>query len=244
MTTPEQEAGPQPSAEAAQAAEQQRLGALRQAFSPEKRSFFGKYKDTGNRVYEFEVGLVCQLAGHAPVAFRFDQIVRALQNSSRHYVNGAYSHTAFDFLLVRADEATIRFGGEYRQQELAGALGRALAGKQRRWDPRLHAFGRAVCEYVSRARLPEALEALARGESLTFGGIVISTVGVQSKDGVMPWSSIRSVEIKDGTVRIRQEGKSRSQAGAPVGNIPNLPLLMTLVEGLRQGTLPQSASPQ
>jgi len=57
---------------------------------------------------------------------------------------------------------------------------------------------------------------------------------VQDETGVVPWSSIRAVEVKDGVVLIRQEGKSLPLSRAEVGTVPNLPLFMTLVEGLLQ----------
>ncbi len=236
MTTLPQE--PQISSEAAQAAQQHNLGALRAELVPAKRSmsFFGdKYKDMGDRVYEFEAGLVCQPAGQPPVAFRFDQITSVLQSSIRHYVNGIYTHTTFYYLLIYEGGATMRFGGEYREEALVPGWAKKLPGVTKHLgDALLPALGRAVCDYVSRARLPGALEALARGESLPFGDITVSAEGVQGETGVIPWSSIRAVEVKDGSVRIRPEGRSRPLSSAPVGTVPNLPLFMTLVERLRR----------
>lgn len=183
MTTPPQE--PQISSEAAQAAQQHNLGALRAALSPQKwtLSIFGdKYKDTDHRAYEFEAGLVSQPAGRPPVAFRFDQITSGLESYTRHYINGIYQQTFYSYLLICADSATMRFDGEYREEALIPGLAKKIPGVMKRvGNARLPTLGKAVCDYVPRARLPGALEALARGESLAFGRITVSAEGCRTR---------------------------------------------------------------
>jgi hypothetical protein len=241
MTLPGQEPRPHVSAEVERAAQEQDLGMLLEAFSAYKKGHLtGKYRETGDRVYRFEAGLVNHPRGQAPAAFRFDQITIVVQFSLRVF-SGGYQGTAFRYQMTRSDGAVSAFAGEYSEK----GLGSRFINKEnprRAGDPRLPAFGQEVCEIVSRALLPGAVEALARGESLKFGNFVISTAGVQGANGVMPWPSIQSVEVKEGTLRICQEGHRRPQASVPTYAIPNLPLFLTLARSLQEGA--PAASPR
>ncbi|WP_225850287.1 DUF6585 family protein [Streptomyces sp. HPF1205] len=224
------ESGPSP--EVARVAADHDLGPLRDSYAVKRVTFFtSRYR--GDRIHCFESGFVRHDVGSAPVGFRWDRIARAYQNLTHHYTDlRRYIKTSFSFRMVRDDGTSTEFVGSYRDPALwKGA------------DPRdeglrLAAFGRQACEQVSRALLPGAVAALARGVDLDFAGMVINTVGVRRDDSLVPWSSIAEVRVDDGQVTIKKAGTRRSLASKSVSGIPNFPLFLTLVDQLRHGGLP------
>jgi molecular chaperone DnaK len=230
--------GAQPSPEAARAAQEQNLGALRQAFTIPVRFVFKK--DEELRVFEFEHGLVQEPAGSPPLTFRWDQIATVRQYSVVSYKStGSYQWTSFTYTFTRGDGASVEIKGTF--QDPARAPWRKQRALQR--DPhhvtqRKYAeLGQAAARRVAEAQLPAAQAALARGEEVTFGDIAISATGVRTaRRDTVPWAEITEVTVQKGIVSIRRAGKFWPLSGQGVSKIPNFVLFMALAEALRKSS--------
>jgi hypothetical protein len=219
----------------AQAAGRGELGQLRQAFMLlTKVRLFGKPREEEKfRVYEYEDGLVREGGNMPLVVFRWDQVRTVFQSSTAHFENGRYKGTTFAYKLTRNDGAEFSIDGRFMDPRRAGrAAAAARPNQHQRWAD----FGEAVTRYVAGQQLLDAQATLTIGQQLAFGDIVISMQGVHTqKFGVVPWSQIKDVQVRSGTVQIRKEGKFLSLSSRPVGRIPNFVLFMVLVDALRKG---------
>ncbi|GAA4633887.1 hypothetical protein GCM10023196_073230 [Actinoallomurus vinaceus] len=215
--------------EAERVAQEHHLGKLREIFAIQA----GLSRKKVNRVYEFEAGLVRQNHGKAPEAFRWDQLATVHERVTNRYNNGTYDATYFTYTLTLANGASTKLDGFYRDPKLHRNPGFAISANPR---GRQYAdLGRAVANYVTRAKLPGALESLERGESLTFGDVTIDRNGVRRGRHAAPWVSIQEVKVEKGWITIKQEGKFRPLHKQEVAGIPNFSLFITLVEKLREG---------
>lgn len=219
--------------DAAQAAGRGELGGLRQSFLLlTKVRLFGKPReDEKFRVYEFEHGLVRDGGGMPLVVFRWDRVRTVLQNSTAHFENGRYKGTTFAYRLTRDDGAEFSIDGRFMDPRRIPRAAAAAVNQHRRWAE----FGEAVTRYVAARQLLDAQATLTIGQQLAFGDIAISMQGVYThKFGVVPWSQIKDVQVRNGTVQIKKEGKFLSLSSRPVGRIPNFVLFMVLVDALRK----------
>jgi hypothetical protein len=214
-----------------QAAGRNELGQLRQSFLLlTKVRLFGKPREEEKfRVYEYEHGLVREGGGMPLVVFRWDQVRTVLQHSTAHFENGRYKGTTFSYQLTRSDGAQFAIDGRYMDPRRARVSG--PANQHRRWAE----FGEAATRHVATRQLLDAQATLTIGQQLAFGDIVISNQGVHTqKYGIVPWSQIKDVQVRNGTVQIKKEGKFLSLSSRPVGRIPNFVLFMVLVDALRK----------
>ncbi|GAB0108674.1 hypothetical protein JMUB6875_77100 [Nocardia sp. JMUB6875] len=78
----------------------------------------------------------------------------------------------------------------------------------------------------------EALAALARGESLTFGVLTLDATGLRSPKGDLTWSEVESVKVDQGAIVISKREKWWPLA-FPVTKVPHAVLVVALSEHLR-----------
>jgi hypothetical protein len=196
------------------------------------RLFKSDFVGTGNWFYEFEAGLVRRRAGATPEVFRWDQTTTVMYSTTHVHYNRVYQRTDFRYELTRSDGRVLRIDDHYLDPALS------KRGSPTTWKYRLAMLGQAAARQVAQAQLPGALAALQRGQSLTFGDIVINMSGIASKQNATPWSSIRAVEVNKGIVRIRKEGKFLPLPKRPVSKIPNVLLFVALADTLRDSAQP------
>lgn len=215
---------------AGSAAQQAGLGRPGQAFANTKLGFGWKEKDTGQLVYEFAGGLVSQQVGGRSEVFPWARITQVTRIGRHETKNGRYACTQFNYKVTRDDGAVMELKGSYVSPN------RSSRADPESYGARFNKFGDFVAQRVSSMKLPGARGALARGETLTFGLIKINADGVVFKSGVVAWSQIREVQLRDGDLRIFQIDKRLALTGGPVSTIPNLPLFLTLVDEARMKT--------
>lgn len=203
------------------------LGSWRDAIPIIKQRPFAAARILGY-LYEFDHGFIWQPADAEPQIFRWDQVATVNWFASRRYVNGAYTGTMFWLTLAANDGRSQKFSGNCKDPAAKGA---------RNADPRAHDY--LLYQFLSRARdtissaqLPAAVAALNRGEELTFGDLRLSTTGIAAPKGFVPWTSIKAVNIDQGRVSVRQEGKFFSLSSQGAEKIPNCPLFLTLAQAL------------
>jgi Family of unknown function (DUF6585) len=208
------------------------LGALRQTIPVSKHQALFGVRIVGY-AYEFDHGFVWQADDVEPQTYRWDGVATVNWYASQHYVNGAYSGTQFWINLTSSDGRNLKMSGSCKDPTAKGA---------RRADPQaagyvLFQFLTRVRDAVSATQLPHAIAALSRGERLSFGDLFISSAGIQTPKGFVPWPSIKAVNVIQGRVSVRQEGKFLALSSKGVEQIPNYPLFLTLAQTLtRQAT--------
>lgn len=218
--------------EVEQAAGRSELGRLRQRFVLlAKVRVFGKPREEDKfRVYEYEEGLVREGAGLPLLVVRWDQVRTVTQSSTAHFTNGAYRGTSFRYKLTRNDGVEFVIDGSYMDPRRSARAAKAPVSQTRRWAE----FGEAVTRYVASRQLLDAQAMLTIGQQIAFGDFVVSTQGVHTqKYGVVPWSQIKDVQVRNGYVQFRKEGKFLPLSSRPVSAIPNFVLFMVLVDALR-----------
>ncbi|WP_194923535.1 DUF6585 family protein [Catenulispora pinisilvae] len=211
------------------AAKQAGLGKPGRFFASTRRGFAWRVKDTGQLVYEFEGGLVGVRVGGRPEVFPWARITQVTRFSQHMNKNVKYVCTRFVYKVTRDDGAAMDLRGSYVSPERSKQADPAAVGS------RFDSFGQDVARRVSTAKLPEARAALARGESLKFGFVVIRADGIVRKNGVVAWNLIREVSMKNGHLDIFQVDKKITLLAVPVSTVPNLPLLLHLIDELRKG---------
>jgi molecular chaperone DnaK len=233
----------QPSPEVSQAAQEHDLGRLRQSFEVRPPGTFRKARALGGQFFEFERGLVRGLPGSPPETFRWDQIETVLRSSTEHYTNYHYRNTGFTCTLTRRDGTSTQVMGTYQDpQRMLPVSAKKVSSDHRNSVQRACA---ALCEdaarHVAAAQLPAARAALARGEELVFGDIVIAANGLRvPKRDRVPWTEISDVQVSNGSVEIFAS-PYRMLWNQPVGAVPNFLLFVTLADALRA---PQRPTPQ
>jgi hypothetical protein len=87
-------------------------------------------------------------------------------------------------------------------------------------------------QIASESQLPVTLARLQRGEEVAFGDIKLSLAGVHTAKGLVPWNTIKGVQVHNGAFQIKQAGKFFAVSRLPAGEIPNVPLFTMLVNAL------------
>jgi hypothetical protein len=199
------------------------MGTLRDVIPVTKQQGLIRNKVAG-WAYEYDHGFVYQPDDAEPQAYRWDQISTVNWYASQHYVNGAYQGTQYWLALAGSGGRNLKLTGSGKDPAARGGHNA---------DPRsagylLYRFLMRVRDAVCTAQLPAAIAALGRGEQLAFGDLQINTTGIQAPKGFVPWSSIKAVNIDQGRVSVRQEGKFFSLSSQGAEKIPNCPLFLTL----------------
>ncbi|MFE9906158.1 DUF6585 family protein [Streptomyces achromogenes] len=89
----------------------------------------------------------------------------------------------------------------------------------------------AICGAVVAAQTPRALAALRQGARLDFGSLWVTADAVGSGRTSLRWSEVRRIEVRNGFVAIRADGRRLLWATGASG-IPNLCVLRSLAEHL------------
>lgn len=209
------------------AARSSNLGALRQTISVSKHQAPFRARIIAY-AYEFDHGFVWQPDDAEPQTYRWDEVATVNWYASQHFVNGVYSGTQFWITLTSSDGRSLKISGSCKDPAAKGA---------HRADPQatgylLFQFLTRVRDAVSAAQLPDAIAALNRGDQLSFGDLQISSAGIQAPKGFVPWPSIKAVNVVQGRVSVRQEGKFLALSAKGVEQIPNCPLFVSLAQML------------
>lgn len=173
--------------------------------------------DASLRAALYEEGLLYS-AGGAQEAYRWEDLSEVWQEViSREYRNaGHLRQTTHTYRLVMRD-------------------GRRLA-----LDDRLQGIGE-LGEALQKAALPrlfwDALARYQRGETLAFGKLSLSREGLALGGRTLAWGDLGPVEVGDGQLYIAEAGRSARWAELPVHEVPNVFVLLALVQARQAGKL-------
>ncbi|MFF5503418.1 DUF6585 family protein [Streptomyces roseolus] len=171
--------------------------------------FFGSR--TGDaRLEQYEGGLVVRLKGRIRVVRYAD--TKVLDNTVRRTRYGQTVSVTHSFGLTDTEGRNLVVGSVFTGGEI--------------WGPLLR-------QDSARAQLPGALARLDAGERLEFGLVWLTAEELGSGRASAPWRAVHGVELRDGTLTVRAEGRRGPLVVASTRYIPNTPLLLSLMETLR-----------
>ncbi|MFF0484609.1 DUF6585 family protein [Streptomyces sp. NPDC004435] len=171
--------------------------------------FFGAR--TGDaRLEQYEGGLVVHLKGRIRVVRYADTTVR--DNTVRRTRYGRTLSVTYSFGLTDTEGRNLVVGSVFTGGEV--------------WGPLLR-------HDAARAQLPDALVRLDAGERLEFGLVWLTAAALGAGRASAPWGLVSGVELEDGTLTVRAEGRRGALVVAPTRFTPNVSLLLALTETLR-----------
>ncbi|MFI8371520.1 DUF6585 family protein [Streptomyces sp. NPDC085466] len=162
------------------------------------------------RLEQYEGGLVVHLKGRVRVVRYADTTV--LDNTVRRTQYGRTVSVTYSFGLTDTEGRNLVVGSVFTGGDVWGPLLRRDAAL---------------------AQLPGALVRLDAGERLEFGIVWLTAAELGSGRASAPWHLVSEVELEDGTLTVRAEGRRGALLVAPTRYTPNVSLLLALTETLR-----------
>jgi uncharacterized protein DUF6585 len=94
-------------------------------------------------------------------------------------------------------------------------------------------LGGIIEDETSRRLLPLALKKYNEGGEVVFGNWSVSEPGLKHHSKLIPWESIGKVEMWKGFLSVTQHGRILYSGGEKTAQVPNLFVLLALVDALR-----------
>jgi len=152
-------------------------------------------------------------------SWHWDEVLEVTANVVRHYTTGIYTGTTHQYLFQMANGEKLMLDDSIKDIE-------------------------ALFSILENSTLQQRYQRLAdvynHGNLVTFGPVVIGKkLGIQIGKKAYPWEEIAEVAIKKGVLSIKKKnGGWFSGASAPAGRIPNLQVLLSMINqivGLKAG---------
>ena len=159
-------------------------------------------------VRAYERGIVYIAKGSVRV-FRWADIDEVYQRSVRWRIHFVPIRTVHRFILVTTDGRVV--------------LDRSIQN--------VGDLGQYVQEQTFGTKMPAAIEAHTAGKMLRFGQLALKRKeGIWHGKSFIPWQDVKSVDVKDGYIRIVKYGKWFAWAKVSVATIPNHLMFLALVK--------------
>jgi hypothetical protein len=240
------------SPEAAELAARHRLGALEATFAPKRlgKLIFALYiftlvnlllafvipalvffwwlrrtpnfsrKQAAKRLYLFENGMIVHPQfGDGMIAVRWDSI-RLYQEITQVIINDVPGPVRYAYSVVAPGVTGTTITEFYDRPET--------------WGPWMQ-------EAIVRAQGPAVLESILEGQRTNFGGFSVSRTGMATTGkSQLPWPDVQEIHVKAGRVYVMKTGESSPWFSAPVSDIANYYVFLTIATNLcrQQRTVP------
>ncbi len=150
--------------------------------------------------------------------WRWEDILSMTSAITRHYHNGIYTGTTHVYTLLNPQGQKLTLADSVSKvEDLAKSIETNIF-------PLLYA--RAADQYNT-------------GQPLVFGPVAISKQGIAVGKKTFPWTDVKEVSIQQGLLKVsKKDGGWFSGAGASAAAIPNLPILLSILQqvvGLKVG---------
>ncbi|MEO7020112.1 MAG: DUF6585 family protein [Ktedonobacteraceae bacterium] len=96
-------------------------------------------------------------------------------------------------------------------------------------------MGMSMMREVVKIHLPLVKAAYHAGQAISFGPINVSMQGLHNGKEMVPWNQIGSLVLKQGTVVVEQNGRQLKWSTVRSGDVPNLSVLISLVNYVVKG---------
>lgn len=166
------------------------------------------YFQSRQHIQVFEQGFTYVKAGVAQVV-RWDAIESIRHQAVRIRVNFIPIGTARTYTIRTNQGETIKLTGSIGRVAKLGALIEAEAFKH---------------------LMPRAIERYNAGGTLQFGKLSLSQAGIGNGKEVVPWAQIKSVQVSNGSIAVKKEGKWLNWANVTVAQTPNYVVFLALVD--------------
>lgn len=161
---------------------------------------FNFWRQRDNSLKTYQHGFTLRQKGRN-YTFRWSEIKFVWAQLTLHKVNGVPVKTVHEYFVQADDSARVKLDNIFEDIELIG-------------------------ETILRETFPhlyqKALESCERGEEVDFGGLKINRTGLSLGDKSVGWNEIEKIETRDGTIRIRKQGKWLNFLEFDAGSMPNL----------------------
>lgn len=174
-------------------------------------------KEERERVYMFGEGFALPPRDGAPArAVRWAEVDAVHRFVTDNYVNGKHIITVYVYKLVLADGELVVFRGTEQPAKMS--------------PTDVLKLGPLLQQEVYDRRLPPAVEAINAGRTVAFGALALSTSGVTTSNGLVPWNAVSELSTSAGQVVLAGGGRAGTY---PIGDIPNFEVFWTLAQNLR-----------
>ena len=79
-------------------------------------------------------------------------------------------------------------------------------------------------------QLHKSIETLNGGGTVRFGRLSVSPEGIGCDGTVLPWSDVEKVEVQQGVISVRKQGKWFNWGKVSVPDVPNVFVFIALVD--------------
>ncbi len=143
-------------------------------------------------------------------AWRWEQVTALSAAVTRHFPGGDQTGTSRTYTLRDLRGGTLLLTDQLKDVEgLARAIEEAVFP---------HLYDQCASRYN-------------RGEEVSFGAVTVSKSGITLGRKEIPWTEVGQVSIEHGTLRVaRKSGGWFSGAGAAAAQIPNLRVLLSMID--------------
>jgi hypothetical protein len=142
--------------------------------------------------------------------WRWEDVVSMTSAITRHYHNGIYTGTTHVYTLHNRKN---------RRLVLSDTLSK------------VEDLAKDIDESIFPLLYRRAADGFNAGQAITFGPVTISTAGIVIGKKTYTWPDVKEVSIHKGILKIsRKEGGWFSGASATASNIPNLRVLLSLID--------------
>jgi Family of unknown function (DUF6585) len=141
---------------------------------------------------------------------RWDQIASLTSAVTKHYRNGIYTGTTHIYTVLSKEGEKWVFNDSLQNVE-------------------------ALSDHIRKGTFPHLYQAAAdaynAGGSLQFGSVAIDKAGIQLGKKSYQWSEVKQVSIQQGVLKVEKQGGGWfSGANIMVSTIPNLPVLLSIID--------------
>ncbi len=150
--------------------------------------------------------------------WHWEELLSITSAITRHYTNGIYTHTTHVYTLFNRQNQRLVLNDSIRNVEQVA---------------------KAIDENTFPLLYAPAADQYNAGQTLTFGPVAISKMGIAIGKKTYPWTDVKEVSIHKGVVKVsRKDGGWFSGASAAAASIPNLRVFLTIIHqvvGLKAG---------
>jgi hypothetical protein len=170
-------------------------------------AYFG-YRRSRVRVQVFDQGIVYTRSSQAQT-WRWEEIAFVWQQITKVRVRGIPVGTNYVYTIQHRNGQKIVLNNGIR---------------------RIKELGEMVQSETFTRLMPLAVAAYNGGQPLDFGKLTISQQGIGNGKEIVPWAQVKGVQVNQGYVAVKREGKWLRWANVPVAGVPNFFIFMALVD--------------
>lgn len=141
--------------------------------------------------------------------YRWSDLAEIWQQVTKRYYNGVYTGTTHKYTVHRKDGTQLILNDRFAKVEQLGNI---------------------ISQQIYRNLFPVCLDAYRAGQVLTFGPVSISQQGVSNGKEWLPWQEVKDFSVNRGILTVKRQGKMLTWCSYPASKIPNLAVLMGLLE--------------